>query len=452
MSSRRNIDRLFAIRTSSAFVAAALAVACGSSDPPGAGRTHREPVHIGPGQIGTVVGSGFRGTDPVDGDANGKVDPAIPALDANIDTPMDVAFSPDGRLYVLDWNGHKIRVVDDDGNLAFLVGTGKEGDACEVPLVDGKCPASAAELNHPTGITFDAEGKLVIAAWHNSKIKRVGLDDKLLENYCGDGRRKFDGDGKTCKDDTGKDVVSFDLPSSVAFDKAGNLFISDQASQVIRRIGGDGIVKTVAGFCPGSPGVGTGCPRGRGYAGDDGPATPDAACIADEACPKAKLSNNLAQGTDPQGRIAFDRAGNLYIADSGNNVVRKVTPGLDGIIGDGDSNEEIITTVAGTGVLGYSGDGGPATDAMLATPTDVAVADDGTLYIADRTNNCIREVTPDGTITTRAGQCTVRGFSGEGALATEAQLYQPYGVELDGKGGLFIADSRNNCIRKVVLE
>jgi serine/threonine-protein kinase len=89
---------------------------------------------------------------------------------------------------------------------------------------------------------------------------------------------------------------------------------------------------------------------------------------------------------------------------------------------------------------------------MLATPTDVAIAEDGTLYIADRSNDCIRQVAPDGTITTRAGQCTKRGFSGEGGLATEAQLYQPYGVALDGKGGLFISDSRNHCIRKVVLE
>ncbi len=440
---------LFSIRAGLAVVTAALAVACGS-DPVVQGPSERQPVHIGPGQIGTIVGSGFRGTDPVDGDANGEVDDAIGPLDANLDFPMDVTVAPDGRLFVLDWNGHKIRAIDADGNLAFVVGTGKEGDACEAPAVDGKCPMSAAELNHPTGMAFDADGKLLIAAWHNSKIKRVDLDAKLVENICGDGRRKFEGENGLCKDPTGKDLVSFDLPSSVAFDKAGNLFVSDQANQVIRRIGVDGIVKTVAGYCPGTPG--TGCPAGRGYAGDDGPATPDAACKADEACPKAKLNNNLGQGTDPQGRITFDSAGNLYIADSANNVVRKVTPGLDGVIGDGDSNEEIITTVAGTGVLGYSGDGGAATEAMLATPTDVAVSDDGTIYIADRVNNCIRQVTSDGIITTRAGQCTVPGFSGEGELATEAALYQPYGVALDGKGALFIADTRNNCIRKVVLE
>jgi streptogramin lyase len=441
----------FSVRTGAALVLAVFAVACGSDDAPKQ-PTHRQPVHIGPGQIGTIIGTGDRRTDPVDADDNGKVDPAIPPLDASIDEPMDVTVSPDGRLFVLDWNGHKVRALDDEGNLAFVVGTGKEGDACEAPAVDGKCPATAAELNHPTGMAFDSDGRLVIAAWHNSKIKRVDLGAMLLENVCGTSARKFEGDDGPCKDPTtGKDRVSFDLPSSVAFDDAGNLFISDQSNQVVRRLGvEDGIIKTVVGNCPGTPGFG--CPSGRGYTGDNGPATADTICRQDPACTKAKLNNNIGQGTDPQGRITFDSAGNLYIADSGNNVVRKVSPGSDGVIGAGDPAEEIITTIAGTGEPGYSGDGGPATEAKLSTPTDVAVAKDGTLYIADRSNNCVRQVTVDGTITTRAGTCGTAGFSGEGELATEAALYQPYGVALDDKGGLYIADTLNHCIRKVELD
>lgn len=418
---------------------ALLAVACGSDSGTPRPTSTPQPIEIGPGQIGTVIGTGDRRTDPVDGDSNGKTDPAIPALLAHVDSPMDTLVSPDGTLLVLDWNGHKIRKLDAEGNLAFLVGTGKEGDACEAPTVDGKCPAAAAELNHPTGIAFDPEGRLVIAAWHNAKIKRVDLDAMLLDNICGTSARKFEGDNGPCKDPgTGKDLVSFDLPSSVVYDKAGNLFISDQANQVVRRIGVDGVVKTVAGNCPGTPGFG--CPSGRGYEGDDGPAT------------SAKLANNLGQSTDPQGRITFDADGNLYIADSGNSVVRKVTPGFDGVIGDGDPAEEIITTVAGTGEPGYSGDGGPATAAQLNTPTDVAVAEDGTLFIADRSNSCIRRVAPDGTISTAAGQCGVPGYSGDGELATEAGLRLPYGVALDGQGGLFISDTLNHCVRKIVLE
>ncbi|HEX4338591.1 MAG TPA: hypothetical protein VH062_21950 [Polyangiaceae bacterium] len=417
-------------------LAASLAVACGSS--PQKTGPKGEP-DIGVGQIGTIVGTGNRATDPVDGNADGVVDAPIDALDANIDQPMDVAFDKDGTLFVIDWNGHKIRKMDADGKLAFSVGTGKEGDACEGDAVDGDCPIQFAELNHPTDLTFDADGRLVIAAWHNAKIKRADLSAGLVHNVCGTGNRKFEGEGMTCTDDTGKNIVSFDLPSSVTFDAAGNLFISDQANQVIRRLGAaDGIVKVVAGNCPGTPGFG--CTAGRGYTGDDGPAT------------AAHISNNLGQGTDPQGKIAFDRRdGSLYIADTGNNVVRRVDAGSDGIIGDGDPSEEVITTVAGNGTPGYSGDGDKATDAELSSPTDVAIANDGMLYIADRSNSCIRRVAPSGIITTVAGQCGNVGNAGDGETATEAGLRTPYGVALDGKGGLYIADTLNQCIRKVVL-
>jgi hypothetical protein len=428
--------REWGLRPSVAAPAALLLVltACGSS---GTSRT-RTPLKLEPGQIGTIVGTGNRATDPVDGNADGKVDPPIDALSANIDTPIDTKVGPDGRLYVIDWNGHKVRVLGSDGKLAFVVGTGTEGDACEVPLVNGECPLLNAELNHPTDVTFDADGRLVVAAWHNAKIKRADLGTSLLEDVCGTGARKFEGDGGPCRDATGKDLVSFDLPSSVAYDASGNLFISDQSNQVIRRIGIDGTVKTVAGNCPGTPGFG--CTAGRGYAGDGGPAT------------AAQLDNNLGQGTDPEGKIAFDSTGNLYIADTGNDVVRKVVPGSDGVLGDGDPSEEIITTIAGTGQAGYSGDGGPATEAELSSPTDVAIAEDGTVYVADRSNSCIRAIAPDQTIRTVAGRCGDAEYSGDGGLATEATLRTPYGVELDGKGNLFIADTLDNCIRQVVLE
>jgi len=435
-------DERFSLVCRSLVCATSLLVAsgCGSSD--GTKGSHiRTPIALQAGQIGMIVGAGGpenKGTDQVDANADGKVDPPIPVLEALLDTPMDVAFSPEGRLLVIDWNGHKIRAVDADGNLAFLVGTGKEGDGCEKPAVDGKCPIDGTELNHPTDMTFDSDGRLVIAAWHNSKLKRADLKAGLVENECGDGKRNFAGDGKTCKDANGLDQVTFDLPSSVVFDKAGNLLIADQANQVIRRIGAaDGIVKTVAGNCPGS--LGFGCTAGLGYSGDGGPAT------------EAKLTNNLGQGTDPQGKIALDAQGNLYIADTGNNVIRKVTPGADGILGEGPPEEEIITTFAGTGEPGFSGDGGPATAAKLSSPTDVAAAEDGSVYIADRANSCVRKVAPDGTITTAAGSCGHAGMPEDGAMATETVLDSPYGVALDGKGGLYIAATHNNCICKVLL-
>ena len=376
------------------------------------------------GTIETIAGSGAKATDDEDADGDGVVDCSIPALEANFDAPIDIAIGPDGRLYILDWNGHKIRALGGDGRIAFVAGTGFEGDACESPNPDGTCLAIVAELNHMTDLVFDPEGRMVIAAWHNSKIKRVDLATELMEDLCGTGNRQFLGDGGPCENGS-TDLVSFDLPSSVVYDEEGNLFIADQANQVIRRIGTDGIVRTVAGTCPGEDGT-FGCPEGEGYAGDGGPAT------------SAKLHNRLGQGTDPQGKIAMDADGNLYIADTANNLIRRVFAGSDGIIGEGDPTEEIITRIAGIVVAGYSGDGGPATLAMLKGPRDVKAAPDGTIYFADTLNHCVRKIAPDGIISTAAGQCGTPGI-----------LNYPYGIDLDSNGNLYIADTLNNRIRVV---
>lgn len=389
------------------------------------------------GVIETLAGSGANATDQVDADANGTVDCAIPAVEANFDTPLDVCAGPDDTLYIVDWNGHKIRSLTADGTVSFVAGTGVEGDKCEDRNADGTCPALEQQLNHMTDIIFDAEGRMVVAAWHNSKIKRVDFTTNITEDVCGTGNRQFAGDGGPCED-AGVDLVAFDLPSSVAYDAAGNLFIADQANQIIRRLGTDGIVKTVVGDCPGKVGTTFGCPDGQGYEGDGGPAT------------AAKLNNDFGQGTTPQGKLTFDIYGNLLIADTGNSVIRKVVPGADGSIGDGDAGEEIITTVAGSGIAGYAGDGGLATEAELNSPSDVDVAADGSIFIADTLNNCIRKVDPAGIISTYAGRCGEAGsFAGDGGLATEASLNNPYGVEVDGEGNLHIADTLNYRIRIV---
>lgn len=388
------------------------------------------------GTIETIVGSGNNATDQVDADADGMVDCPIEALTANLDTPMDTTIGPDGRLYIVDWNGHKIRVLGGDGTMAFVAGTGVEGDACENSNDDGTCPATLAELNHMTDVTFDADENLIVAAWHNAKIKRLDFSSNIMEDLCGTGNRQFAGDGGPCESG-GTDLVAFDLPSSVVYDAAGNLFISDQANQIIRRLDTDEIVTTVVGNCPGETGE-FGCSEAQGYEGDEGPAL------------EAKLNNRLGQGTDPQGKIAFDSEGSLYIADTRNHCIRKVSPGSDGIIGDGDYSEETITTVAGMGDSGSSGDGGVATEAQLNTPTDVEIADDGTLYIADTGNNCIRKVDASGIISTIAGQCGEDGaFSGDAGPASEAELNSPYGIELDAEGNLLIADSLNYRIRVI---
>jgi uncharacterized protein (TIGR03437 family) len=191
-------------------------------------------------------------------------------------------------------------------------------------------------------------------------------------------------------------------PAAVAADSAGNLYIADTSNQRIRKVT-NGVITTVAGN------------GAYGYSGDGGPAT-------------------SAQLDAPYG-VAVDSAGSLYIADSANNVIRKVSNG-------------VITTVAGNGAYGYSGDGGPATSARLYGPSGVAVDSAGNLYIADTWNYRIRRVST-GMITTVAGNGT-GSYSGDGDPATSAELNAPYGVTVDSAGNVYIADSRNNRIRQLV--
>jgi hypothetical protein len=385
------------------------------------------------GDIVTLAGTGEQATDPVELGEGDQV-PGIPARKAHLDSPLDATFAADGTLLVIDWNGHKIRKLSGDGNLYPVVGSGFEGDGCEDESVDGACPGVRSRVNHPADVTFRSDGALIIAAWHNSKVKMLDTDG-VLTDLCGSGGRDYLGDGGPCYDVDGAELVTFDLPSGVVFDTVGNLFIADQANQVIRRLGTDGIVKTVCGQCPDG---GFGCPEGIGYEGDGGPAL------------EARLNSGYSQAVLPAGKLAFDGEGALYLADTMNHVIRRVLPGPDGVLGDGDPAEELIETVAGTGTKGYAGDGGPAMDADLNLPTDVAFAPDGALFIADRGNHCIRRVDTEGVITTAAGRCGVPGRGGDGDPAPSAFLDEPFGVTVAPDGGLLIADTMNHRIRKVL--
>jgi sugar lactone lactonase YvrE len=315
-----------------------------------------------------------------------------------------VSFSPNGEAYVVDWNNHRILKLE-DGRTIRVIGSvdgGEGGDGS-----DG--PAREVDLDHPTHVAFGSDGYLYLAGWHNSKVMRVNLATEWLERICGDGSRGYGGD-----DGPAIDAV-LNLPVCVVPDGAGRLFITDQANERIRVIGVDGVIRTYAGN--GTP----------GFSGDGGPAT------------EAQIFLPTGHGgADPNGHIAIDVQGNLYLADTNNHRIRKVDAA------------GIISTVAGNGTAGFSGDGGPALEASLARPADVEIGPDGRLYIADTFNHCIRRVDlATGIIVTVAGTGGVSGSTGDGGPPTSARLYRPYGIGLDQDGNLYIADTLNNKIRVV---
>jgi uncharacterized protein (TIGR03437 family) len=316
--------------------------------------------------------------------------------------------------------------------ISTVAGSGAAGFA------DGA--ANGAQFNLPGGILVDSSGKLYVADSANHRIRTVS--GGIVSTVAGNGTGGYAGDPGSA---TSAELLS---PGAVAVDGSGNLYIADTGNHVIRKVSG-GNISLFAGV----PGV-------YGYQGDNGLAT-------------GALLNS------PSG-VAVDAAGNVYISDSGNNLVRKIDittlniTAVFGLKGTANSlyyptgivldssgaiyvadtnNHRIVkwannklTTIAGTGVKGFSGDGGPATKAMLQYPRGLALDAAGNLYIADSTNSRIRKVTTDGTIVTIAGNGKTT-FAGDGGPATSASLYFPRGVEVDGQGNVYIADTSNQVIR-----
>ncbi len=314
-----------------------------------------------------------------------------PATQARLTTPSGVAVDGSGNVYIADTDNHRIRKVDADGNISTVAGDGTAG-------FDGDgAAADAAQLNFPTGVAVDGSGNLYIADTNNSRIRMVGTDDNI-STVAGGGSG---GDGGAAT------AARLGRPRGVAVDGSGNVYIADTDNHRIRKVDADtDFISTVAGS------------RYGGDSGDGGAAT-------------------AAQLSYPYG-VAVDGSGNLYIADTNNSRIRKV-----------DAATNKISTVAGDGTYGFDGDGGPAVAAQLWTPYDVAVDGDGNLYIVDTNNLRIRKVDAvTGFISTVAGNGSY-GFSGDGAAATAAQLSSRQGVAVDGDGNLYIADSFNHRIRKV---
>ncbi|MEO7143204.1 MAG: hypothetical protein ABI165_06825, partial [Bryobacteraceae bacterium] len=367
------------------------------------------------------------------------------ATQAQLSFPLGVAIDAAGNLYIADTNNSAIRRVTPDGRISTVAGHGVVGFGGDGNL------AVQALLAYPRGVTADAAGNFYIADTLNNRIRKV-TGDGVIATVAGRNRPAYDGDNGPAIQ------AALDLPSAVAVDAAGDLYIADTGNDALREVRIDGTIRTVAG---------NGAP---GFVGDNGPAAQaqlnapqgvgvDASgnvLIADTENNRIRRVNaqgviQTVAGSDPSNGdrgpalaarlfqpsgVAFDAAGNLYIAETGSHRVRKVSP------------QGVISTFAGTGVAGDSGDGGNAAAAQLNGPNGLAVDRAGNIYIADTGNNAVRMVTAGGAISTVAGTGAA-GNSGDGSSAVQAELFNPNAVAVDGAGNVYIADSANNRVRKI---
>jgi hypothetical protein len=317
------------------------------------------------------------------------------ATDGRLNHPRGIDANADGQIIWAEAFNDVVRSVDLRGTMRTAAGVGRPGFGG-----DGG-PANRAPLNFAHGVAYLPTGGYLIADPFNQRIRRVSASG-IIRTVAG-GRAGFCGDGGRA---TG---ACLGTPRGIAAEKVrgGGFLIPDTDNRRIRRVR-NGVIRTVAGS--GRPGA---------RAGDGGPAT------------RAKMSGPFA--------VSAYKDGSFLIADAGAHVVRRV------------SKNGRITTVAGTGRAGFSGDGGNAKRARLDSPHGVFALDDGGFLIADTKNSRVREVSPSGRITTIAGSSR-RGFTGDGGPATRARLNQPKGVATTPDGGLVIADAENDAIRYIAPE
>jgi len=316
------------------------------------------------------------------------------ASGAELFGPIDVALDGSGNLYISDHLNYRVRKVNAGGLITTVAGVGTIGNSG-----NGSIGTSAQIV--PRGVAVDNTGNLFISDDAYCMIRKVNATG-IISVVAGGNLPGYYGDGGPAT------AAWFSAPSGMTFDASGNLFIADMGNHVIRKINSSGTITTIAGN------------HLVGSSGDGGPAT--------------------AASLDSPYAVAVDRSGNLFIADFGNNVVRRV-----------DHLKDSISTYAGIqGSYGYSGDGGAATAATLNGVRGLTVDTAGNLFLSDANNNVVREVTADsGKIYTVVGNGTY-GYGGDLGFATGANLFNPYGIVIDKHGSIFIADANNERIRRTV--
>jgi len=315
----------------------------------------------------------------------------IQATAAELNNPDGMSLDNSGNIYISEPTNSRIRKITPTGIISTIAGNGTAGYSG-----DG-LQATATEINNPTDVVVDSHGNVFIADEHNHRIRMVNTSG-VISTVAGNGTAGYSGDGFQAT------AAELDYPAGVYVDAAGNMFIADYMNSVIRKVNTSGVISTIAGN------------GGIGYTSDGVAAT------------SSELNYPIGVTTDP--------AGNVIIADNSNNRIRLV------------NTSGIISTIGGNGVIGFNGDGGAATSAELNWPTRVSVDAAGNILIADWGNGAVRQINTSGTIHTLAGTGT-QGYSGDGGLATAAELSHPCGAVVDGSGNIFIDDEQNHRVRKI---
>jgi sugar lactone lactonase YvrE len=321
----------------------------------------------------TTTNTGGTTTNP-DSSSN-----ALPAL---FSLPSDVAIDAGGNLYVADYGNNMIRKITPDGIVSALAGNGSNG------FQNGT--GTQATFNGPTGIAVDAAGNVYVADFHNNLIRKV-TPAGVVSTLAGTVTNPADSTVAT-------QVSVFSGPSGVAVDASGNVYVADSGNNEIKMVAPDGTVNTLAGNANPGSNDGTGA---------------------------------AASFYNPTG-VALDAAGNLYVADFLNNLIRKIAPG------------GVVTTIAGNASIGSSDGSGAA--ASFYFPNSLAVDASGNVFVTDDFNNLIRKISPSGQVTTIAGTGLAGSLNG---ISTAASFNDPDGIAVDASGNLYIADADNNLIRKI---
>jgi len=309
--------------------------------------------------------------------------PGGAATRVRVAAPEAVALDAKGGLYVTEFEGNRVDRVASDGTLTVVAGTGAAG------FIGDGGQAVKAQLDAPTGLVATPDGRLLIADHHNNRVRVVNREGVITTV-------------------SGSVAAKLSDPIGIALADDGSLYVADELNARVLRIEPSGEVVLVAGGLSADL-----------QPGDGAPAT------------KAALQH--------PSYLVLDTVGNLLFTDFLDNRIRKV------------NREGVITTIAGTGSAGFRGDGGPATAAKLNFPTGLAIDADGNLYVSDANNNRVRRIDRDGVITTVAGN-GVAGFGGDGGPATAAKLNAPAGLAFDGAGNIYIADQGNDRVRRVDLD